>query len=31
MVAVSKVDCLAPPTGELSLEAYFELEPQLSS
>lgn len=31
MVAVSKVDCIAPAIGEHSLEAYFELEPALSS
>lgn len=31
MVAVSKVDCIAPATGELTLEEYFELEPQLTN
>jgi uncharacterized protein YbjT (DUF2867 family) len=31
MVAVSKVDCIAPQIGEYSLEEYFELEPQLSN
>lgn len=31
MVAVSKVDCIAPQVGDYSLEAYFELEPQLSN
>jgi uncharacterized protein YbjT (DUF2867 family) len=31
MVAVSKVDCVAPAVGELTLEEYFELEPQLSA
>src|SRR5690606_24419362 len=31
MTAVSKIDCVAPAIGQLSLEGYFELEPQLSS
>ncbi|PVY42382.1 SDR family oxidoreductase [Pontibacter virosus] len=31
MTAVSKVDCVAPAVGQLNLEAYFELEPQLST
>ena len=31
MVAVSKVDCIAPAIGQHSLEAYFELETALSS
>lgn len=31
MAAVSKVDCIAPAVGQFSLEAYFELEPQLSA
>jgi uncharacterized protein YbjT (DUF2867 family) len=31
MAAVSRVDCIAPAMGELTLEAYFELEPQFSS
>ncbi|WP_299986382.1 SDR family oxidoreductase [uncultured Pontibacter sp.] len=31
MTAVSKVDCVAPVVGQCTLEAYFELEPQLSS
>lgn len=31
MVAVSKVDCIAPQIGEYSLEEFFELEPQMSN
>ena len=31
MVAVSKVDCIAPPAGELSMEEYFELDAALSN
>lgn len=31
MAAVSKADCVAPTVGQYSLEAYFELEPQLSN
>jgi len=30
MIAVSKIDCIAPAVGELSLEEYFELEQQLA-
>ncbi|MHC2990529.1 NAD-dependent dehydratase [Pontibacter sp. HJ8] len=31
MTAVSRVDCIAPAMGELTLEDYFELEPQFST
>lgn len=31
IIAVSKVDCIAPPVGELSMEEYFELESELSN
>ncbi|WP_018477749.1 SDR family oxidoreductase [Pontibacter roseus] len=31
MLAVTKEDCIAPAFGELTLEEYFELEPQLSN
>jgi uncharacterized protein YbjT (DUF2867 family) len=30
MAAVSKIDCVAPAVGRQSLEAYFELTPQLA-
>ena len=31
MVAVSKIDCIAPPLGELTMEEYFELETEMSN